>query len=339
MIFTNFNFFFSQKKKEIMNSDTQTNNPFQIDESDLWTLFFCFVLTIIVIMVSVILFTKKLPPEVESTEEDVEKEDKTEIPLPKSSNANSLRAYNFAMTMLMLTGAVFFIFSSKSRKEITYFDFILRMFFLFWFVSSFVLSIRTLFSKFLTSKLLEWFLFFINIGFLSVYFYKLKKSHGKNQTSSSNAIDRTVNRNGDHVSQDSTSSFTLDKAVEDNTSLNAISPSQSNKSGSTVTKTSCSSKMIKNIFMLSKNQKIFAFLFIGFCFVYLEFVINIYAWKLGYGRNDDEANPQLGLMFMIFQIIWFLIYICLCFMIAYFYNNKDFDNPILEFVGRLVTVL
>ena len=326
-----------------MNSDTQTNNPFQIDESDLWTVFFCFVLTIIVITVSVILFTKKLPPEVESTEEDVEKEDKTEIPLPKSSNANSLRAYNFAMTMLMLPGAVCFIFSSKSRKEITYFDFILRMFFLFWFVSSFVLSIRTLFSKFLTSKLLEWFLFFINIGVLFVYAYKLKKSSGKKQISVLSASDhKTGSRNTDDIdiTQHSSSESDVDQDLE---SKSDGGSTHSSKSGIKVTKTLCSSKMIKNIFMLSKNQKIFAFLFIGVCFVYLEFVINFYAWKLGYGRNDDEANPKLGLMFMIFQIIWFFIYLCLCFMIGYFYNHKsniiDFGNPILEVFERVVTVL
>ena len=205
------------------------------------------IVVVLVILVSSILFTKKSPPTVDESTEQVEQEDETEVPLPKSSNADSLRAYNFAMTILMLTGAVYLIFSSNecTNKKLNYVNFIMRLFFLFWFVSSFVLSIRTLFSKFLTSKLLETFLLCINIGVLLVYLYKWKRS-SRPELEFSNFED-------------------------------------------------------------THETKWSVFLIILFL-VYLEIVINIYAWKLGYGRDDDEANPQLGLIFMIFQIIWFFIF-------------------------------
>ena len=207
------------------------------------------IVVVLVILVSSILFTKKSPPTVDESTEEVEEEDETEVPLPKSSNADSLRAYNFAMTILMLTGAVYLIFSSNecTNKKLNYVNFIMRLFFLFWFVSSIVLSIRTLFSKFLTSKLLEGFLFFVNIGVAVVYLYKWKRSLRNNP------------------------------------------------------------ELEYSNFEDTHETKWFVFFIILFL-VYLEIVINIYAWKLGYGRDDDEANPQLGLSFMIFQIIWFFIF-------------------------------
>lgn len=267
------------------NSDAQKKSYFHsvLEKNYRTIVIICVSLFMLTIILSSILFTKKSPPIVDESTEEAEQEDETKVHLPKSNNANSLRAYNFAMTILMLSGAVYLIFSSNqcTEKKIGCFNFTFRLFFLFWFVSSFVLSIRTVSSKFLTSKLLETFLLCINIGVLLVYVYKFSKAIRTRVSCSIQSVDAGTLPNNPII--------LLPYYVEEDA---------------------------KDFFLLT-------FVFILILMIYLNIVINIYAWKLGYGRNDDEANPYLGKGFMIFQIIWFVFWI---FLSWYFF---------LEFFGKL----
>ena len=119
------------------NSDAQKKSYFHsvLEKNYRTIVTICVSLFMLTIILSSILFTKKSPPIVDESTEEAEQEDETKVHLPKSNNANSLRAYNFAMTILMLSGAVYLIFSSNqcTEKKIGCFNFTFRLFFLFWF--------------------------------------------------------------------------------------------------------------------------------------------------------------------------------------------------------------